>query len=179
VEVVLLCAKLGMVGIGPIAFDGTKLKANASIKQTRDEKGLQEEITWIEAEIKKMMERSRQIDQAEDSLYGERDGSEMPKELINRQRRLKKLVEAKAILEAEQLEKVNICDVESRLMSGKKKVIGPCYKGQLAVDSKEQVIPQNSIYWSSYWCTSRDRNCSNPFNADTQCQQQGNKNENK
>ena len=61
-----------------------KLKANASIKQTRDEKGLQEEITRIEAEIKKMMERSRQIDQAEDSLYEERDGSEMPWELINR-----------------------------------------------------------------------------------------------
>jgi hypothetical protein len=50
----------------------------------------------------------------------------MPKELINRQRRLKKLVEAKAILEAEQLEKVNICDFESRLMSDKKKVIEPC-----------------------------------------------------
>jgi len=101
---------------------------------------LQEEITRIEAEIKKMMERSRQIDQAEDSLYEERDGSEMPKEFINRQKRLKKLVEAKAILEAEQLEKVNICDVESRLMSDKKKVIEPCYNGQLAVDIKEQVI---------------------------------------
>ena len=88
VEVVRVCAKLERVGLGHIAFDGTKLKANASIKQTRDEKGLQEEITRIEAEVKKMMERSRQIDQAEDSLYEERNGSEMPKELINRQSKI-------------------------------------------------------------------------------------------
>jgi transposase len=39
VEVVRLCASLGMVGLGHIAFDGTKLKANASVRQTRDRDG--------------------------------------------------------------------------------------------------------------------------------------------
>jgi transposase len=140
VEVIRLCAQLGMVSLGHIAFDGAKLKANASIKQTRDEKGLAQEKARIEAEIKDMLERSGQIDEIEDNFYGERDGSEMPKELINRQKRLKKLSEAKALLEAEKLEKVNLTDKDSRLMKDKKKVIEPCYNGQLAVDEKEQVI---------------------------------------
>lgn len=93
VEVIRLCAQLGMVSLGHIAFDGAKLKANASVKQTRDEKGLAKEMTRIETEIKDIVERSGQIDQAEDSFYGERDGSEMPKELTDREKRLKKLAE--------------------------------------------------------------------------------------
>ena len=44
VEVVRLCASLGMVGLGHIAFDGTKLKANASVRQSRDRDGLEKEI---------------------------------------------------------------------------------------------------------------------------------------
>jgi len=44
VEVVRLCASLGMIGLGHIAFDGTKLKANASVRQTRDRDGLEKEI---------------------------------------------------------------------------------------------------------------------------------------
>jgi len=47
VEVVRLCASLGMVGLGHIAFDGTRLKANASVRQTRDRDGLEREIEQI------------------------------------------------------------------------------------------------------------------------------------
>jgi transposase len=129
-----------MVGLGHIAFDGAKLKSNASIKQTRDPEGLEKETKRIEEEITKMLEQSRQIDEAEDKIYGERDGSELPKELVNRQKRLKSLAEAKALLESEKLEKVNVTDGDSRLMKDKKKVIEPCYNGQLAVDDKVGVI---------------------------------------
>ena len=87
-----------------------------------------------------MLATGRQVDQTEDEIYGERDGSELPKELVNRQSRLKKLAEAKALLEAENLEKVNLTDSNSRLMKDKKKVIEPCYNGQLAVDDKVGVI---------------------------------------
>jgi len=140
VEVIRLCAELGMVGLGHIAFDGTKLKAQSSVKQTRDPEGLEKEKKRIEEEITKMLEQSRQIDQTEDKVYGERDGSELPKDLVNRQKRLKRLAEAKALLESEKLEKVNVTDGDSRLMKDKKKVIEPCYNGQLAVDDKEGVI---------------------------------------
>ena len=54
--------------------------------------------------------------------------------------RLKKLQEAKEVLEREKLEKVNVTDPESRLMKNSYKVIQPSYNGQIAVDGKEQVI---------------------------------------
>lgn len=140
VEVIRLCAQLGMIGLGHIAFDGAKLKANASVKQTRDQEGLEKEMKRIEEEIAKMLETSGQIDQLEDAFYGERDGSELPEELVNRQKRLEKISEAKKLLEKEKLEKVNITDSDSRIMQDKKKVKEPCYNGQLAVDDKEGVI---------------------------------------
>ena len=140
VEGIRLCAELGMVGLGHIAPALAGLKANASIKQTRDPEGLEKEKKLIEEEITKMLEQSRQIDQTEDKVYGERDGSELPNDLVNRQKRLKRLAEAKALLESEKLEKVNVTDGDSRLMKDKKKVIEPCYNGQLAVDGQEGVI---------------------------------------
>jgi hypothetical protein len=54
-----------------------------------------------------MLETSGQIDQLEDTIYGERDGSELPKELVKREKRLEKISEAKKLLEKEKLEKVN------------------------------------------------------------------------
>jgi len=140
VEVISLCAQLGMVGLGHIAFDGAKLKASASVKQTRDQEGLEKETKRIEEEIAKMLERAHEIDQLEDAIYGERDGSELPKELVKKQARLEKLSAAKRLLEAEKLEKVNLTDSDSRIMQDKKKVKEPCYNGQLAVDDKEGVI---------------------------------------
>ena len=47
VEVVRLCASLGMVGLGHIAFDGTKLKANAALRQSRNSDALEKEIKRI------------------------------------------------------------------------------------------------------------------------------------
>jgi transposase len=140
VEVIRLCAQLGLVGLGHIAFDGAKLKASASVKQTRDQEGLEKEMKRIEEEIAKMLETSGQIDQLEDAFYGERDGSELPKELVKREKRLQKISEAKKLLEKEKLEKVNLTDSASRIMQDKKKVKEPCYNGQLAVDDKAGVI---------------------------------------
>ncbi len=60
IEVVRLCASLGMVGLGHITFDGTELKANASVKQTRDRDGLEKESGRIQA--------SAHADEAEEHL---------------------------------------------------------------------------------------------------------------
>ena len=54
--------------------------------------------------------------------------------------RLKKLQEAREVLERENLEKVNVTDPESRLMKDSRKVIQPSYNGQIGVDDKEQLI---------------------------------------
>jgi transposase len=140
VEVVRLCASLGMVGLGHIAFDGTKLKANASVRQTRDRDGLEKEIERIKEQMRQMIQASAKIDVLEDQKYPDGDGSEVAEELRRKEYRLKKLQETMEGLEREKLEKVNVTDPESRLMKDSRKVIQPSYNGQIAVDEKEQVI---------------------------------------
>jgi len=140
VEVVRLCASLGMVGLGHIAFDGTKLKANASVKQTRDREGLEKEIERIKGQMRQMIESSAKIDELEDLLHPDGDGSEIATELRKKEYRLKKLQEAKEVLEREKLEKVNVTEPDSRLMKDSRGVIQPSHNGQIAVDDKDQVI---------------------------------------
>lgn len=140
VKVVRLCASLGMVGLGHIAFDGTKLKANASVRQTRDRDSLEKEIERIKEQIGQMIQASADIDKLEDEIYPDGDGSEIARELRKKEYRLKKLQEAKEVLEREKLEKVNVTEADSRLMKDSQGVIQPSYNGQIAVDDKEQVI---------------------------------------
>jgi len=123
VEVVRLCASLGMVGLGHIAFDGTKLKANASVRQTRDRDGLEKEIERIKEQMKEMIQASAKIDALEDQKYPDGDGSEIAEDLRKKECRLKKLQEAREVLGREKLEKVNVTDPESRLMKDSRKVI--------------------------------------------------------
>ena len=80
VEVVRLCANLGMVGLGHIVFDGTKLKAIASVRQTREKEFLEKEIGKVEEEIDKLLERSEEVDVSEDN-----DGSGIPEEIKDRE----------------------------------------------------------------------------------------------
>jgi len=63
VEVVRLCASLGMVGLGHIAIDGTKLRANASLRQSRDRDGLEKEIECIKEQMKQMIQAAAKIDE--------------------------------------------------------------------------------------------------------------------
>jgi len=140
VEVVRLCAFLGMVGLGHIAFDGTKLKANASVKQTRDRDGMGKEIERIKEQMRQMIEASAKIDEVEDLIHPDGDGSEIAAELRGKEYRLKKLQEAMEVLEREKLEKVNVTEPDSRLMKDSRGVIQPSHNGQIAVDAKDQVI---------------------------------------
>ncbi len=98
VEVVRLCASLGMVGLGHIAFDGTKLKANAALRQSRYRDGLDKEIECIKDQVRQMIEASARIDESEGQDHPDGDGSEMAKELREKEYRLKKLNEAKETL---------------------------------------------------------------------------------
>jgi len=98
------------------------------------------EIERIKKEVTQMIEASARIDEIEEQKYPDGDGSEIAKELRKREYRLKRLQEAREILEQEKLKRVNITDPESRLMQDSQKRIQPSYNGQIAVDDKEQVI---------------------------------------
>ena len=118
VEVVRLCASLGMVGLGHIAIDGTKLRANASLRQSRDRNGLEKEIECIKEQMRQMIKAAAKIDEIEDQKYPDGDGFEITGEIRRKEYRLRRLQEAKELLEREKLNKVNITDPASRLMQG-------------------------------------------------------------
>jgi transposase len=88
-EVLLLCARSGLAKVGVIAIDATKVHANASRDANVDYEQLAREI----------IEEAKAIDAAEDELYGERRGDELPEELAPGEGRRAWLREAKRRLE--------------------------------------------------------------------------------
>jgi len=139
-QVVTLCKELGMLGDGKVSLDGTKVKANASVRQSKDEKALDKEIAKIREEIDKILDESIRIDKEEDEKYGDSTPYEMPKELVNKTKRLEKIEAAKKKLEEENLTKINVTDNDAKIMKHKGGNKKPSYNGQVAVDDKEQVI---------------------------------------
>jgi transposase len=104
-----LCAEAGLVKLGRLALDGTKLRANASRhkamsyeRMTKAEAETEAEIAELRAQAKALFEEAEATDAAEDELYGaDRRGDELPDELARRESRLARLREAKAALEAD------------------------------------------------------------------------------
>lgn len=139
-EVVRMCASLGMIGLGHLAIDGTKLKANASVRRSLKKDEIEKESERLKGEIREIVQRSAEIDAEEDKEYPDSDGSQMPDELKDKEYRLKKLQKAKEMLEREKQNKVNITDPEARLMRNNHGAIEPAYNGQVAVDDKNQII---------------------------------------
>lgn len=95
IEVLKLCAKAGLIKVGVVSLDGTKIKASASLSSNR-------EYGHIKEEVKKMLSEAEVKDRQEDVFYGkDKRGDELPKELRSRKSRLAKLEECKKLLEEE------------------------------------------------------------------------------
>jgi transposase len=98
VESLKLCAAAGMVKVGTVALDGTKLAGNASDKANRT-------LDRLEAEVAEILRQAADADQREDRLFGEARGDELPQALASKAGRLARLRQAKARLEAEAAER--------------------------------------------------------------------------
>lgn len=95
VQVLKLCQKAGLVKLGHVALDGTKVKANASKHKAMSYKRMQEEEERLKEEVAKLMKQAEAEDEKEDRRYGKgRRGDELPEELAFRENRLKKIREA-------------------------------------------------------------------------------------
>jgi transposase len=99
VQVLAMCAKAGMVRVGTVAVDGTKLAANAGLSANRSYATIREEVERILAE-------ADETDAAEDACFGAARGDELPGELTDPATRRERLRRAKAELEAEQAARV-------------------------------------------------------------------------
>jgi transposase len=95
VEALRLCHEAGLVNLGKIFLDGTKLKANASLETNR-------RLEQLEKEVAQMLEEAKQVDREEDEEFGpDYSGDGLPKPLQSAQGRLERLQAAKERLEKE------------------------------------------------------------------------------
>ena len=157
-ESLRLCQRAGMVRLGTVALDGTKVKANASRHKAMSYARMPEREAALEAEVARILAEAEAVDRAEDALYGDARGDELPEALRTREGRLRAIREAKAALEAEARERTgdpaavpdpkaqrSFTDPDSRIMHSKPDGWIYGYNAQAVVDEAHQVIVATAI----------------------------------
>ena len=167
-QVLKLCQRAGLVKLGHVALDGTKVQANASKHKAMSYERMVKEEARLQAEVETLLRAADAADTRDDATYGsDRRGDELPAELARREQRLQTIRAAKTVLEEEaQAEAAltqaahavpppvtprpvpsskaqrNFTDPESRIMpaSGAKGSFVQGYNCQAAVDATAQII---------------------------------------
>ena len=151
VEVLEICRAAGLVKLGHVAIDGTKVRANASKHKAMSYRRMKEEEERLGKVVDGILDEAERVDREEDRRYGpERRGDEMPEEFVRAESRLRKIREAKAALEREARAKGreapaakaqrNFTDPESRILVDADRAYIQGYNAQAAVDAQSQVI---------------------------------------
>jgi len=144
-QVLQLCEKAGLVKLGHVALDGTKIKANASKHKAMSYARMEARAAELEAEVAKWLAAAEAADAAEDVQHGAtKTGDEMPKWVADKKRRAEKIRQAKAELEAEakaaaeEKRKAEAEAEEQRRQEGRKKPGKPAAPTSDAPDAKAQ-----------------------------------------
>jgi len=117
IQVLCLCQKAGLVKLGHVSLDGTKVRANASKHKAMSYARMEKSVVELEAEVKRLLAEAEATDEAEDQRYGkDRHGDELPEQLRFKQGRLARIKEAKEALEREARERAK----QERLEQDKK-----------------------------------------------------------
>ena len=101
VQVLRLCEKAGLVKLGHVALDGTKIKANASKHKAMSYERMEARAAALEAEVANWLAAAAAADAKEDMIHGDKRGDEMPKWVADKKQRAAVIRQAKAELEAE------------------------------------------------------------------------------
>ena len=152
-QALVLRQRAGLVKLGHVSLDGTKVKANASKHKAMSYGRMKEKSAQLESEVDELPRRAEEMDEEEDRRYGgEKRGDELPAELSFREGRLRKIREAMSALEAEaagrkrpgvpdERAQRNFTDAESRIMPAPGgRAFVQAYNCQAVVDSASQVI---------------------------------------
>jgi transposase len=101
VQVLRLAQAAGLVRLGTIAVDGTKMQGNASRHKAMSSGSMTKEVGRLRAEIDALLKQAQDVDAADEAVLGTRRGDELPEELRRRQDRLAVIEAAMKRLEAE------------------------------------------------------------------------------
>ncbi|MDP3980512.1 MAG: IS1182 family transposase [Chlamydiota bacterium] len=141
VDIVRLCKGLGLINIGQINIDGTKIKANAANRRTKTREEYAQWVKRIDDKINRILKEAEETDSQEDKLYGEDRGDELPED-INTEEKLKKKIEA--IMKTMKDDKKNLTDCDARFMKSGNGRIDTGYNCQTAV-TQEQIIVSSEV----------------------------------
>ena len=156
-ETVLLCAGLGMVNLGHIALDGTKIKANTSKHKAMSYGRMKVEEERLEKEIEELMQQAEAVDTMEDEAFGKNNnGYNLPEELQRRESRLEKIRQLREELEEEKRkeqhlkpeqvpvikdkEQRSFADRAARMMLMKRGEFDYAYNAQACMEASHGVI---------------------------------------
>jgi transposase len=138
-QVLRLCQAAGLVRLGHVAVDGTKLKANASRHKAMSYRRMQAAEPKLAAEVQAWLKAAERQDRAEDAEHGaDLRGDEMPDWVADKQRRLERIREAKAQLEAEAAGDPDDVDPDGPGPSSGMRERGKRKRGDAAVPDKAQ-----------------------------------------
>jgi transposase len=102
IQILRLCQKAGMVSLGHVALDGTKVQANASKHKAMSHERMLRAEQELQKEINALIRKAEILDAQEDRRYGKgRRGSELPEVLRHKQSRLERIRQARKEMEAE------------------------------------------------------------------------------
>jgi len=145
VQIVRLCLQMGVLIVGSLSIDGSKLRASASPKKSKKKDEIEKMIENIRQEVKSILQEAEQVDEEENALYGDKRGDELPKELHKKEVRLKKLEEALKTLEEEDKKTVNITDPDANFMKLRHGVIQPAYNAQVVAASEQVIVAYDLV----------------------------------
>lgn len=165
-QVLQMALEAGAMKLGRVALDGSKVQANASKHKAMSYGRMKEKQKQLREEVRKLLQEAEQVDAEEDERYGkDKRGDELPEELRRRETRLKRIREAKRVLEQRAREKAeadgkpaeeaarakpddkaqyNFTDPESRIMKGADGFV-QAYNVQAAVEEDFQLIVGQAV----------------------------------
>jgi transposase len=111
VQALKLCQKAGLVKLGNVAIDGTKIKASASTRRSVEYQTISQREQHWRSEVERLLNQARQVDQQEDQRFaaGQLTDS-LPADLVNAKKRLERLQQAKTELDQEAREQLQAMD---------------------------------------------------------------------
>lgn len=146
-EVIVLARALGLIRLGLIALDGTKIRANAAVDSFKKVKDWSEELEKAHKEVQRILAEAEAADLADDKQYGnEFRGDEIPSDLERVETRIKKIEKLMSRVKTSEKtndNRISSTDPEASFMHHKGWSI-PAYNAELAV-TKEQLIVYSDV----------------------------------
>jgi transposase len=140
VQILELCQRAGLVKLGHVAIDGTKIKANASKWRTLSYAGMSDAEAKLSAEVERLLAEAQRIDEEEDALYGKgKRGDELPAELRERESRLARIRELQAEMEREARQAAEKKAVETKRKREQAEKQGKKFTARKVIDPSQAV----------------------------------------